>query len=217
MSNVLSRSEMRKVTLKDLYTEARASYYTIWNKARSVNRDVKLYCHWSGGRYSQFWDAYHIQIDNDGSIYVPYELPLSETSPDGTYMRNTGSIAITILGQLNMTPEAPDTVYPVTKTQIEVLAQVVTVLANALDLTIDIKRVMTHGEAADNEDGRYCHEPYGPKSGALERWDLEYFGWGESPVYDPYGKQGYRRGGDVIRGKANWYRKTGIDGVCGPR
>ena len=49
-----------------------------------------------------------------------------------------------------------------TKAQIETMAQVITVLANALDLTIDKARVMTHGEAADNEDGVWCHEPYGP-------------------------------------------------------
>jgi len=46
---------------------------------------------------------------------------------------------------------------------------------------------------------------------------LEFLGTPESPVYDPYGKKGYRRGGDVIRGKANWYRKAGIKGVYDPR
>ena len=65
---------------------------------------------------------------------------------------------------------------------------------------------MTHGEAADNEDGIYPYDPYGPKNGC-ERWDLEYLGTMESPKYHPWADDGMR-GGDVLRGKANWYRKV---------
>ncbi|MDY6053320.1 MAG: N-acetylmuramoyl-L-alanine amidase, partial [Anaerovibrio sp.] len=46
--------------------------------------------------------------------------------------------------------------------------------------------------------------PYGPKNGC-ERWDLEYLGTEESPKYNPRATDG-SRGGDVFRGKANWYR-----------
>ena len=88
------------------------------------------------------------------------------------------------------------------------MAKVIAVLANALDLTIDLARVMTHGEAADNADGYYgaygSNEEYGPLS-TVERWDLQYLGTDESPEYiknfdDP------ATGGNVLRGKANWYR-----------
>lgn len=84
------------------------------------------------------------------------------------------------------------------------MAQVTAALCNGLWLTIDKEHVLTHGEAADNEDGEWCHDEYGPKS-TCERWDLQYLGTDESPYFisdheDP------RTGGNVLRGKANWYR-----------
>ena len=214
MSEVLPRSAMVKVTLSDLKKKATAVYWSLWNQARSVGRDVKLYLHWTAGRYGQFWDDYHIQIDKAGDIYMPAGVNLDDILY-GTWHRNTGSIAITLLGCFDATPNGLGS-EPPTAAQIETMSQVVCVLANAFDLTIDKARVMTHGEAGDNEDGVWCHEPYGPKS-TVERWDLEFLGTPESPVYDPYGKKGYRRVGDVIRGKANWYRKAGIKGVYDPR
>ena len=84
------------------------------------------------------------------------------------------------------------------------MAQVVVAVADGLWLNIDKNHVLTHGEAADNEDGIYPHDPYGPKS-TCERWDLEYLGTSESPSFNPYATDG-SRGGDVLRGKANWYR-----------
>ena len=38
--------------------------------------------------------------------------------------------------------------------------------------------------------------------------DLEYLGTDESPRYNPWAKDG-SRGGDILRGKANWYRQQG--------
>ena len=80
---------------------------------------------------------------------------------------------------------------------------------------------MTHGEAAANEDGIRPHPAYALWHDEIHdgdtRWDLEYLGESESPVYDPWGQQGYMRGGDVLRGKANWFRNQGIPGVCAPR
>ena len=83
------------------------------------------------------------------------------------------------------------------------MAYTVAVLCYVLDIQIDKMHVMTHGEAADNEDGRCPHEPYGPRT-TCERWDLEYLGTEESPSFNPWADDG-SRGGDVIRGKANWY------------
>ena len=83
---------------------------------------------------------------------------------------------------------------------------VVAVVAKALDLTIDIDHVMTHGEAADNEDGEYPYsryDEYGPKSDYMERWDLEVLWTEESPSYNPWDTE--HRGGTIIRGKANFY------------
>ena len=97
---------------------------------------------------------------------------------------------------------------PPTSDQIEAMARVVAVLAEALDLTIDLARVMTHAEAADNLDGLnlgydangYPQGKYGPAH-SCERWDL----WLLPGV--PRGE-----GGNIIRGKANWYRNGGQSG-----
>lgn len=212
MSNVLSRSQMRKVNLTEIKAEARALYYELWEAAKANGRDVKLYLHWTAGRYGQFWDEYHLQIDHDGSVYMPKGITLADVLA-GTYRRNSGSIAISLLGCFDATTSDGLGSNPPTNAQIDAMARVIAVLAAALDLTIDLKRVMTHGEAADNEDGLspgyeangYPDGMYGPKHGC-ERWDLEYLGTSESPHYDPYGSN---RGGDILRGKAAWYNLCG--------
>jgi hypothetical protein len=201
MSEVLARWEMNKVSLADIRNHALETYNSLWNQAKSYNRDVKLYLHWTAGHYGQFWDDYHIQIDQDGSIYVPKDIAFDDVIA-GTYRRNTGCINVTLLAccgatSRNLGPEAP------TGNQIESLALVVDTLADALDLTIDKKRVMTHGEAADNEDGLWLHEPYGPKTDCT-RWDLEFLQISDSPRFNPYDEE--HRGGTVLRGKANFYR-----------
>lgn len=203
MSTVLSKSQMKKVTLQELKQMALDVKYSLWNQAEANNRDVKLYVHWSAGRYSQFWDDYHVQIDYDGSIYVPRGVSL-DTVLAATYMRNSGSIALCFLGCFDATTNSGLGTNPITAQQVEVMSQCICVLADALNLTIDKKRVLTHGEAGDNEDGIYCHEPYGVKT-TVERWDCEYLGTPESSHYNPYATDG-TRGGDVLRGKANWYR-----------
>ena len=65
---------------------------------------------------------------------------------------------------------------------------------------------MTHGEAGDNEDGLYTHDAYGPRT-TCERWDLEFLGTDESPSFNPWAEDG-TRGGDVLRGKALWYKNN---------
>lgn len=201
---------MRVATLKEIYNLARASYKDLWDAAKSQNRDVKIYLHWTAGGYYSTFDDYHINIDADGTYYISVED--FSTILSATYYRNTGSVAVT----LDCCTGATDSDlgnYPPTVKQIEAMAKVTCVLADALDLTIDKQRVMTHGEAADNEDGLdlyypdyngYTNNMYGPKH-SCERWDLEYLGTPESPSFNPYATDG-SRGGDVLRGKANWYR-----------
>ena len=163
-----------------------------------------MYLHWSAGHYGQFWSDYHVQIDRDGEIYVIADGELDDVLA-ATYRRNSGSVSICILGCLDADTNNLGT-EPPTDAQIEGMAKAVAALCNGLWLTIDKQRVLTHGEAADNEDGIYPHDPYGPKS-TCERWDLEYLGTMESPKYHPWAEDG-GRGGDVLRGKANWYRKA---------
>ena len=188
---------MREVTLQELKQLARDAYWDLWNGARSLGRDVKLYLHWTAARYDQTFDEYHVNITGDGRVYVSTD-NLAEVK-SATYRRNTGSIAITLCCAYDAV--GPDDLgpYPPTEAQINAAAQVICVLADALDLTIDLDRVMTHAEAADNEDGLNTHEDYGPNS-TCERWDLWVLRQGEEPG----------TGGQQMRGYANWYRGQGL-------
>lgn len=188
---------MKEVTLQELKQMARAAYNDLWDGARSMGRDVKLYMHWTAGGYDQTFDDYHVNITGDGRVLVSTN-NLSDVKA-ATYMRNTGSIAIALCCALDATGTDNLGPCPPTDAQLNAIAQVVCVLADALDLTIDLQRVMTHAEAADNKDGLYCHDPYGPDS-TVERWDLLVVHEGDARW----------SGGDVLRGNANWYRAQGL-------
>lgn len=192
---------MRQVTLDELYTLADAAREDIWDTAKGYARDPKIYLHWSAGHYFQKFDDYHVNITADGKLYVATD-DLAEVLPH-TWKRNSGAVGISLCCAYGATTNDLGE-EPPTAQQIEAMAQAVWKVADALWLTIDKKHVLTHGEAADNEDGNYLHENYGPKT-TCERWDLEYLGTDESPSYNPWATDG-TRGGDVLRGKANWYR-----------
>ncbi|MGP2527412.1 peptidoglycan recognition protein family protein [Acidaminococcus sp. LBK-2] len=193
---------MKRVTLKDIETMAKTAFPALWQEAKQMGRDVKIYLHWTAGRYGQMYDDYHLNIDQDGSIWASTD-DFSETLAH-TWHRNTASIGITLCCGYGATTEDLGE-YPPTVAQIDSMAQVIAVLAPALWLTIDSKRVMTHAEAADNIDGMLPEgDEYGPNNGC-ERWDLQFLGTDDSPEWitdynDP------RTGGNVIRGKANWYK-----------
>lgn len=196
---------MRQVTLEELKDMADNCRESIWAQAQTYGREPKIYLHWTAGHYGQYYlNDYHIAIDYDGSIYVEHDL---DEVLAHTYHRNSGAVGITLACCVGATSDDLGS-EPPTAAQIEVMAQVIATVADGLWLTIDKDHVMTHGEAADNEDGIYPHDPYGPKS-TCERWDLEYLGTGESPSFNPYATDG-SRGGDVLRGKANWYRNQGV-------
>ncbi len=187
---------MQEVTLSQIKKMARNSYNSLWALAKQYGRDVKIYCHWTAGHYDQLFDDYHILIKGDGRVYV--STPNFAEVKASTYMRNSGSISIGLccaynaIGTNNLGNEPP------TEAQLNALAQVVCVLADALDLTIDLQRIMTHAEAADNLDDIYPHEAYGPDS-TCERWDLYVVHEGDNAG----------TGGNIIRGNANWYRASG--------
>lgn len=193
---------MKKITLDQLKDLALAAKASIWADARSLGREPKIYLHWTAGRYAQDYDDYHVCIQGDGTI-VATTADFSDVLAH-TWHRNTGSVGITLDCAYGSTSNDLGP-YPPTAKQIEAMAQCITVVADALDLTIDRYRVMTHAEAADNIDGLLPRgDEYGPLNGC-ERWDLQYLGTPESPSWttdydDPH------TGGNVLRGKANWYR-----------
>lgn len=192
-----------RVTLGEIRDLAYAAKESLWEQARTYGRDVKLYLHWSAGWYEQIYSDYHINITGSGIIYATTN-DFSETLSH-TYRRNSGSIGISLCCCAGATSRDLGPAPP-TETQIDFMSQVGCVLADALDLTIDKERIMTHGEAADNEDGLELHENYGPRT-TCERWDLEYLNIENSTSFNPWATDG-SRGGDILRGKMLWYRNV---------
>ncbi len=200
---------MRQVTLREIGEIASNSREALYADAKSVGYDApKIYLHWTAGHYEQFFpEDYHIQVSGDGTIYASTD-DFSEVL-EHTWKRNTGGIGVAICGCYGAgSSDLGDE--PPTTEQIEIMAQIIAMLANSLWLTIDKQWVMTHGEAADNEDGESPHLPYawwndGYGDGDT-RGDLEYLETDDSPEYNPYATDG-SRGGDVLRGKANYYRQ----------
>lgn len=196
---------MRKVTLDELKQIASDQREAVWEQARSVGREPMVFLHWTAGHYFQKFADYHINITADGAVWLSTE-DLSEVLAH-TWRRNTGAIGVTLCCCADADSNSLGT-EPPTSQQIEAMAQVAAVLCESLWLTIET-HVFTHGEAADNEPGDWCHPQYGPKS-TVERWDLEYLGTPESPKYNPWATDG-SRGGDILRGKAIWYSSEWAD------
>ena len=203
MSSVLPAARMTRVTLRDLARLGSAYRPALHGAALRCARETKIYLHWTAGHYGQFFSDYHVQIDADGAVYVIGDGALDAVRA-ATYMRNSGSVSVALLCAYGATTEDLGG-EPPTAAQIEAAAQAAAALADGLWLTIDKVRVLTHGEAADNEDGVNAHAPYGPRT-TCERWDLEYLGTAESPAFRPWAEDG-TRGGDVLRGKAAYYRQ----------
>lgn len=188
--------------LKEMALAARAE---LRSEAAAMGRDVKIYLHWTAGGYNQVYNDYHICITGDGCIYTTTE-DFSETL-NHTWKRNTGSIGIALCGAYGAGSQSLGD-YPPTAAQIEALAQTVAVLCLAIGIPADRQHVLTHGEAANNEDGLHPHEPYAWWNDSYgdgdTRGDLKYLGTAESPSYNPWATDG-SRGGDVLRGKINYY------------
>ena len=208
---------MERVTLSELKEIAENSREDLEMMARRKGRPVKIYLHWTAGHYHSLFDSYHVNIDGDGVIWVATD-DLSEVRSH-TWGRNTGSVGVALCCACYATSEDLGD-EPPTAEQVDVAGQVVCVLANALGIPVDKEHVLTHGEAADNEDGGMLDHSelpegdngeelgmYGPKHNC-ERWDLEYLGVETSLEFDPWREED--RGGSIIRGKAIWYQQNGI-------
>jgi hypothetical protein len=198
---------MRKVSLDEVFQLASEARESIWEQAKALGREPKIYLHWTAGHYHNLFADYHVNIDGDGQLWVEKDF---DVKLKHTWNRNTGSIGVAICGCYGAGSQSLGA-EPPTQKQIEMMAQVIWKIADALWLTIDKAHVLTHGEAANNEDGDFsCHDPYPWWNDSYgdgdTRGDLEYLGTEESPCYNPYATDG-TRGGDVLRGKANWYRK----------
>lgn len=194
------------MTLEELREEALQAREDIQEAAAWQQRNVKIYLHWTAGDYDTTYPEYHLCITGDGTIYRM--MPLTDMA-SATWRRNRGSVAVTLCCAAGADENSLGN-YPPTSAQIETMAQVIAILAGAFQIPIDKDHVLTHGEAADNEDGLATHPAYAwwhDECGDGDtRGDLEYLGTAESPVYNPTATDG-SRGGDVLRGKAIWYKE----------
>lgn len=188
------------MNLEEIRRETAAVKDNLWADALALGRDPKIYLHWTGGGYDADYPDYHFSIHADGSVVQTHNFGSSVAA---TYMRNSGSVAVALdcgadaIAYIGGRCDLGN--YPPTSAQIECLAQVIAVIAQALDVPVDIQHVMTHAEAADNMDGLYPCDPYGPAH-TCERWDLAVLS----------GDDDWMSGGDTIRGKALWYQQQGV-------
>ena len=180
------------------------------NKIRTMAIEARgeiktIYLHWTAGCYGHVYDDYHLCIDRDGTVYVNCK-SFTELKAH-TWRRNTEAIGIALCcgvdvgyccrnnGALIDFGENPPT-----GTQIEVMADLVAILCEELELSITPETVMTHCEAAFED----C---YGPGDGDSDmRWDLWFL-----PDVENFGL--LVPGGNLIRGKAQFYRDLYEEGV----
>ena len=119
---------MIKITLAELREMAREAKGYIDN----------IYVHWTAGRYHQFFDDYHLNVDADGSIYACTE-DLTELLAH-TWHRNSRAIGICMAGCYNAKPYSGYNTdfgdYPPTQDQIDGVAKAVAVLCDELGLPV---------------------------------------------------------------------------------
>jgi hypothetical protein len=183
---------VREATIQDLTGMA---------KAVPQGAKPKAYLHWTGGTHDPNWldeKDYHILITGDGRVFAT-EDDLT-TYKEHTWRRNTEGIGIAVCACLNATIDPGTklpigTDYPPTARQIEVMAKVISIVQGERGILITPETTLTHCEIA-------FIDGYGPGSGDPQtKWDL----W-KLVDYDG----AIREGGDVLRGKANWYKERGL-------
>ena len=180
--NITMREE-RQITMDELLQLA----------TEAAGLITRQYWHWTGGDYNTtHTDKYHIAIKGDGTMWTSCT-SLTEKL-NHTFMRNSNSVGINICACLDAVHQNNLGPYPPTEAQLNTLSQAAAAICINAGIPLDIQHCMTHAEAADNRDGWYAHEPYGPDT-TVERWDLDVLREGEPP----------RSGGDSIRGNARYY------------
>ena len=128
----------------------------------------KLYLHWTAGRYGQYFDDYHINIDSDGAIYQTCS-KLTDLKAH-TWKRNTRAVGITLCCAYGAVLNGKwQPIYPEfapTELQINQMAAVIAILCYELGLEISFSDVKTHAEVA-------FIDGYGPGQDDPDmRWDL---------------------------------------------
>ena len=127
-----------------------------------------IYLHWTAGTYDQVFDDYHINIGEQGELYLTCNMLREYKSH--TWRRNSRSIGVTLCcakdAILAYKCNPVFGAYPPTMLQVEQMAIVVAILCHELELEINNDTFLTHAEAASRDQ-------YGPGQGDPDmRWDL---------------------------------------------
>ena len=137
--------------------------------ARNAKGDIThIYLHWTAGTYEQVFDDYHINIGEQGELYLTCNMLREYKSH--TWRRNSRSIGVTLCcakdAILAYKCNPVFDAYPPTELQVEQMAIVVAILCHELELEINNDTVLTHAEAASRD--QYCPGQGDPDM----RWDL---------------------------------------------
>ena len=192
------RQERENMSIYDLGGEAnprRINHEQLRILARNAKGGIThIYLHWTAGTYEQVFDDYHINIGEQGELYLTCNMLREYKSH--TWRRNSRSIGVTLCcakdAILAYKCNPVFGAYPPTMLQVEQMAIVVAILCHELELEINNDTVMTHAEAASRDQ-------YGPGQGDPDmRWDLYMLkGMPETRVLRP--------GGVLLRKKALAY------------
>ena len=133
-----------------------------------------LYLHWTAGGYNSVVGPYHTVFTGDGK---KHRLVDYDKTSGHTYNRNSNSIGLSLAAMGGGSNETNMAQAP-TEAQLDAMATEAATIGKGMGWTagdINIRNVMTHGEAGSNLDGRNAHENYGPSAwgGTGERWDLD--------------------------------------------
>lgn len=160
----------------------------------------RVFLHWTAGHYGQAYEDYHINIDQDGSLYCIGDLDFDEKKSH-TWKQNSGAIGIAMCCAYGATTDGESVDFgnePPTQEQIDACAMIMAVLAKN---GILLENMRTHYEQAIL-DG-YGVPVYTWQQGIYQgdpdcRWDLMLL-----PDSAQNGK--LIGGGDCLRGKARWF------------
>ena len=144
------------------------------NPAAYPKQRKQIILHWTAGGYNNVTGPYHTVFTGDGK---KHRLVDYDKTTNHAYRRNTNTIGLALASMGGGSNESNMTQAP-TEAQLDSMSTEAATLAKGMGWTtnnIDIRNIMTHGEAGSNKDGRYMHDNYGPKvwGGTGERWDLD--------------------------------------------
>ena len=141
----------------------------------------QIYLHWTAGSPTSVVGPYHTVFTGDGTKHQQAKY---NQRRGHTYRRNTNSVGLAVASMGGGSNETNMLQSPTNK-QLDAMSKEAAQIATAWGWKpsdINIKNVMTHGEAGSNLDGKKMHENYGPTlyGGTGERWDLEKLRKGQS-------------------------------------